>query len=135
MNSDTIPTLLPSTSFYLNLQYAPARKMIDAGLAVAMASDFNPGSSPSGNMKFIMSLGTLKYKMMPQEAFNSITINAARALEISNKEGSISIGKIANLIITRPIPSFEFIPYLFAHDLIDKVIVKGKIWQYKANKF
>jgi len=135
LNSDTIPTLLPSTSFYLNLQYAPARKMIDAGLAVAMASDFNPGSSPSGNMKFIMSLGTLKYKMMPQEAFNSITINAARALEISNKEGSISIGKIANLIITRPIPSFEFIPYLFAHDLIDKVIVKGKIWQYKANKF
>ncbi len=135
LDSQTMPTLLPATSFYLNLSYAPARKMIDAGLPVAMASDFNPGSSPSGNMKFVMSLGTLKYKMLPEEAFNAVTINAAYALEISDSEGSITVGKRANLIITRPVPSFEFLSYLFAHDLTDKVLIDGKIWEGKAEWF
>ncbi len=128
LNSKTMPTLLPSTAFFLNLKYAPARKMIDAGLPVAMASDFNPGSSPSGNMKFVMSLGTIKFKMLPEEAFNAVTINTAYALEISDSEGSIAKGKKANLIITKPVPSFEFLSYLFAHDLTDKVIVGGKVW-------
>ena len=135
LKSKTMPTLLPATSFYLNLKYAPARKMIDSGLPIAMASDFNPGSSPSGNMKFIMSLGTLKYKLLPQEAFNAVTINTAYALEISNEQGSITRGKLANLIITRPVPSFEFLSYMFAHDLIDKVLVKGKTWDKKAKFF
>ncbi len=127
-DSQTMPTLLPATSFFLNLKYAPARKMIDAGLPIAMASDFNPGSSPSGNMKFVMSLGTLKYKLLPEEAFNAVTINAAYALEISQEQGTITRGKLANLIITRPVPSFEFLSYLFSHDLVDKVLIKGKVW-------
>ena len=135
LNSQTMPTLLPATSFYLNLKYAPARKMIDSGLPIAMASDFNPGSSPSGNMKFVMSLGTLKYKLLPEEAFNAVTINTAYALEISNEQGSITRGKIANLIITRSVPSFEFLTYMFAHDLIDKVLVKGEFWNKKALYF
>ncbi len=135
LDSQTMPTLLPATSFYLNLSYAPARKMIDAGLPVAMASDFNPGSSPSGNMKFVMSLGTLKYKMLPEEAFNAVTVNTAYALEISDTEGSITVGKRANLIITRPVPSFEFLSYLFAHDLTDKVLIDGQIWEGRAERF
>ncbi len=133
--SKTMPTLLPATSFFLNLPYAPARKMVDAGLPIAMASDFNPGSSPSGNMKFVMSLGTLKYKLLPEEAFNAVTINAAYALEISQDQGSITRGKLANLIITRPVPSFEFLSYLFAHDLVDKVLIKGKVWQGRSEGF
>ncbi len=135
LNSNTMPTLLPATSFYLNLKYAPARTMIDAGLPVAMASDFNPGSSPSGNMKFVMSLGTLKYKMLPEEAFNAVTINAAYALEISDTQGSIAKGNLANLVITRPVPSFEFLTYMFAHDLVDKVLIKGEEWSGKARRF
>ncbi len=135
LNSNTMPTLLPATSFFLNLIYAPARKMIDSGLPIALASDFNPGSSPSGNMKFVMSLGTLKYKLLPEEAFNAVTINAAFALELSQTHGSITRGKIANLIITKPVPSFEFLSYFFAHDVIDSVIVKGQIWDKKAQWF
>ncbi len=135
LNSNTMPTLLPATSFFLNLIYAPARRMIDSGLPIALASDFNPGSSPSGNMKFVMSLGTLKYKLLPEEAFNAVTINAAYALEISQTHGSITRGKQANLIITRPVPSFEFLSYFFAHDLIDAVLVKGQIWNEKAKWF
>ncbi len=135
LSSQTMPTLLPATSFYLNINYAPARMMIDAGLPVAMASDFNPGSSPSGNMKFVMSLGTLKYKMLPEEAFNAVTINTAYALEISEEQGSIAKGNWANLVITRPVPSFEFLSYLFAHDLVDKVLVKGKEWTGRARGF
>ncbi len=135
LNSNTMPTLLPATSFFLNLIYAPARKMIDSGLPIALASDFNPGSSPSGNMKFVMSLGTLKYKLLPEEAFNAVTINAAYALEISHTHGSITRGKQANLIITKPVPSFEFLSYFFAHDLIDSVLVKGQIWNEKAQWF
>ncbi len=135
LNSNTMPTLLPATSFFLNLIYAPARRMIDSGLPIALASDFNPGSSPSGNMKFVMSLGTLKYKLLPEEAFNAVTINAAYALEISQTHGSITRGKQANLIITRPVPSFEFLSYFFAHDLIDTVLVKGQIWNEKAKWF
>ncbi len=135
LESQTMPTLLPATSFYLNLKYAPARQMIDSGLPIAMASDFNPGSSPSGNMKFVMSLGTLKYKLLPEEAFNAVTINTAYALEISQEQASITRGKIANLIITRPVPSFEFLTYMFAHDLIDKVLVKGEFWNKKALYF
>jgi imidazolonepropionase len=134
-SSDTMPVVLPGTSFFLNLTYAPARKMVDAGLPLAMASDFNPGSSPSGNMQFIMSLGSLKYKLLPQEAFNAVTINGAYALEISKDEGSITKGKWANLIITRPVPSFEFLTYMFSHDLVETVVVRGKAWTEFAKWF
>ncbi len=126
-NTETMPTILPGTAFFLNLPYSPARKMIDAGLPVAMASDYNPGSSPSGNMKFIMSMACTKYKLLPEEALNAITQNTAYALNIADTHGSISPGKYANLIITEPIPSFEFFPYAFGSNLIDKVFIKGRI--------
>ncbi len=125
-NSETMPTVLPSTSFYLNLKYAPARKIIDSGLPLAIASDYNPGSSPSGNMKFVFSLATIKLKLLPQEAFNAMTINTAYAIDMSDSLGSISRGKLANIIITKPIPSFEYFPYAFSSDLIEKVMIKGK---------
>jgi imidazolonepropionase len=101
--------------------------MIDKGLAVALASDYNPGSSPSGNMKLVMSLACIKLKMTPEEAFNAATINAACAMGISSTHGSISQGKVANLFITKEIPSFGFFPYAFGSDLIEKVILKGNI--------
>jgi imidazolonepropionase len=124
--SETMPTILPGTAFFLNLPYSPARKMIDSGLAIAMASDYNPGSSPSGNMKFIMSMACTKYKLLPEEALNATTINTAYALGISDTHGSITPTKYANLIISKPMPSFEFFPYAFGSDLIDKVFVKGQ---------
>jgi imidazolonepropionase len=125
--SDTMPTLLPGSAFYLGLPDPPARKMIDAGLAVAMASDYNPGSSPSGNMKLIMSLGCIKLKMLPEEVINAVTINSAYAMGLSETHGSISRGKIANVFITRKIPSYEFMPYAYGSNLIETVILKGKI--------
>ena len=111
LGSDTMPTLLPSTAFFLGLHYAPARKMIDAGLPIALATDYNPGSSPSGNMQFILSLACIKMKMLPEEAINAATINAAYAMGVEDILGSITVGHKANIVITKPIPSLTFIPY------------------------
>jgi imidazolonepropionase len=126
-NSDTIPTLLPSTAFFLGLHYPPARKMIDAGLPVALATDYNPGSSPSGNMSFVLSLACIKMKMTPEEAINAATINGAAAMELSDKYGSITRGKKANLIVTQEISSAAYIPYSFGINKIEKVIINGKV--------
>ncbi|MEO5906224.1 MAG: imidazolonepropionase [Saprospiraceae bacterium] len=125
--STTIATILPSTAFFLGLPYAPARKMIDSGLCVALASDFNPGSSPSHNMSFIQSLACIKLKMLPEEAINATTINGAAAMELSHQVGSITIGKSANLVMTKPISSLASIPYQFGTSLIDQVIIGGKL--------
>ncbi len=127
MDSETMPTLLPGASFFLGLIYAPARKMIDAGLPVAMASDFNPGSSPSGNMQLILSLGSIAYRMLPEEAINAVTINGAYAMGLSEEYGSIAKGKKANLLITKEIPSFEYLPYAYGSDKIEKVIIEGEV--------
>ncbi len=126
-NSNTIATLLPTAPFFLNDPYQPARKIIDAGIPVALASDYNPGSTPSGRMGFVISLACIKLKMTPEEAINAATINAAFALELEQEMGSITKGKRANLIITKEIPSVGFIPYSFGQDHIDQVILNGKI--------
>jgi len=125
--SDTMPTLLPSTAFYLNLEFPPARKMIDAGLPVALASDYNPGSSPSGRMAFVISLACIKMKMLPAEAINAATVNGAYAMGLENEVGSITRGKRANLIITKPVSNYEYIPYAFGSDLIENVLINGRI--------
>ncbi len=125
-NSKTMPTVLPGASFFLNLIYAPARKMIDSGLPVAIASDYNPGSSPSGNMKFMMSLALINMKLLPEEIFNAVTINTAYALGVNDMYGSITKGKYGSIIITEPIPSYEFFPYAYGSNLIKKVIIKGE---------
>jgi imidazolonepropionase len=122
-NSVTMPTLLPSTAFFLGLHYAPARKMIDAGLPIALASDFNPGSSPSGNMPFVISLACTKMKMLPEEAFNAATINSAYAMDVAIQLGSITVGKKANIIITKNISSLSFVPYSFGSNLLEQVII------------
>jgi len=127
LNSKTMPTVLPGASLFLGMTYAPARHMIDAGLPVALASDFNPGSSPTGNMKLIMSLAMMQMKMMPAEVFNAATINGAYAMGLEDTHGSITRGKIANLIITEPIPGINYFPYAFGSNLINKVILNGKI--------
>lgn len=126
-NSNTMPTLLPGAAFFLGMKNPPARKMIEAGLPICLASDFNPGSSPSGNMKLIMSFGTILLKMLPEETINATTINGAYAMGIENTHGSITKGKIANLFITKEIPSIEFMPYSYGSDLIDTVILKGNV--------
>ena len=125
--SRTMPTLLPGAAFFLGMNYPPARKMIDSGLPVALASDYNPGSSPSGNMKFILSLATIVMKLTPEEAINAATINGAYAMGISDSHGSICVGKRANVIITKEIPSLYFLPYAYTSDLIDRVILGGKV--------
>jgi imidazolonepropionase len=125
--SETMPTILPGPAFFLGLKDPPARKIIDAGLPLALASDYNPGSSPSGNMKLIMSLGCIKLKMLPEEAINAVTINAACAMGLSATHGSIARGKVANLFITKEIPGYSFMPYAFGSDLIDTIILKGNI--------
>jgi imidazolonepropionase len=127
LGSETMPTLLPGSAFFLGLHEPPARKMIAAGLPLALASDYNPGSSPSGNMKLVMSLGCIRLKMLPEEVINAVTINSAYAMGISQTHGSIAVGKVANLFITKEIPSYEFMPYAFGSNLIDKVILKGKV--------
>ena len=126
-NSSTMPTLLPGAALFLGMIDPPVRKMIDAGLPVALASDYNPGSSPSGNMKLIMSLAIIKLRMLPEEAINATTINGAYAMGISDTHGSIAKGKVANMYITKKIPSYAFLPYAFGSNLIDKVILKGKV--------
>jgi imidazolonepropionase len=125
--SETIATILPSTAFFLGLPYAPARSMIENNLCVALASDFNPGSSPSGNMSFIMSLACIKLKMLPEEALNALTINGAAAMEQSFAYGSITPLKSANLIITKTETSLAFLPYSFGQSWIDRVIIEGRI--------
>lgn len=127
-NSSTMPTVLPGAAFFLNLPLPQARKMIDAGLPVAFASDYNPGSSPSGNMKLMMSMACVQYKLNPEEAFNAVTINTAYSLGFENELGSITPGKRANLILTKNIPSLGFLPYAFGSDLIDTVILNGTVW-------
>lgn len=123
--SDTMPTVLPGAAFFLGLPLPPARKMIDAGLPVAFATDFNPGSSPSGNMNFMMSLGCVQYKLTPEEVINACTINSAYAMNLSHEVGSITIGKKANFFITQPISSYAFIPYSFGSNLIESVYLNG----------
>ena len=127
MGSETMPTVLPGAAFFLNMQLAPVRKMISAGLPVAMASDYNPGSSPSGNMNFIQTLGCLKYGMTPEETIHATTINSAYAMGISESYGSIAKGKVANLFITKEISSYAVIPYSFGSNLIETVILNGEI--------
>ncbi len=122
----TIPTLLPSCSFFLRIPYAPARALIDRGCAVALASDHNPGSTPSGNMNLVLSLACIQLRMLPEEAINAATLNAAAAMELEHELGSIAVGKRASLIITRPVPSLAFLPYAFGTDHIDTVIIDGK---------
>lgn len=124
--SETMPTLLPSTAFYLKLHYPPARKIIDAGLPVAMATDYNPGSSPSGKMTFILSLASIYMKMLPEEGLNAVTLNSAYAMDLLDTHGSITKGKIASFFITKEIPSLAFIPYSFGSDLVDEVYVAGQ---------
>lgn len=125
--STTIPTALPGAAFFLGLPFPPARRMLEAGLPLAIASDYNPGSSPSGNMPLMVSLACIRMKLTPEEAFNATTINTAAALEISNSYGSITAGKVANVFITRPIPSLAYMPYCYGSDLIETVILKGKV--------
>jgi imidazolonepropionase len=127
INSDVMPTLLPSCSFFLGIPYAPARRLIDSGLPVSLATDFNPGSTPSGNMPFVLSLACINYKMTPEEAINASTINSAYAMGLNETHGSIAIGKKANLFITKEISSVAFIPYYFGTNCIQTVILNGKI--------
>lgn len=123
----TISTLLPACSFFIGIPYSPARKMLDADLSVAIATDYNPGTSPSGNMNFVVSLACIKMKMTPEEAINASTINGAYAMNISNEVGSIARGKKANVFITKKIPSLSYLPYSFGNNLIETIIVKGEI--------
>lgn len=125
--SCTMPTALPGTSFFLNMPFAPARKMIDAGIGVAVASDYNPGSTPSGDMKFVVSLACIKMRLLPEEAINAATLNAAYAMGLSDDYGSITRGKVANVIITEKIPSISYIPYAYTSPIIKKVIMNGQV--------
>jgi len=125
-NTHTIPVALPSCSFYLGIPYTPARKIIDSGLALALATDFNPGSAPSGNMNFVVSTACIKMNMTPEEAINAATINGAYAMGIENQYGSITKGKKANLIITEKIPSYSYLPYSFGSNHLDRVIINGQ---------
>ncbi|MBQ3606762.1 MAG: imidazolonepropionase [Bacteroidales bacterium] len=124
--SVTMPTMLPGCSFFLGLPYGRAKDYIKAGLPVALASDYNPGSSPSGNMRFVMALGCIRMRLTPEQSFNATTINTAYAMGVSDILGSITVGKKANLIITKPVPSLAFIPYSHQTPVIEKVILKGK---------
>ena len=126
-NSDTMPVALPSCSYFLGIPYTPARTIIEAGLPLALATDFNPGSSPSGNMNFVVATACIKMKMTPEEAINAATINGAYAMDISKTHGSITIGKKANIIITKPINSIYELPYAFGSNLIDSVFIEGTI--------
>ena len=125
--SDTMPTLLPGCAFFLGITYPPARRMIDAGLAVALASDYNPGTAPSGNMRFVTSLASIKMKMTPAEALNAATLNSACAMGESKDFGSITRGKVANFYITKPLPSLAFLPYAHQTPVIEQIVLKGKV--------
>jgi len=125
-DTETMPTVLPGCAFFLNLPLSPARKMIDAGLPVAMASDFNPGTSPSGNMQLILSMACIRYRLTPEEALNATTLNTAYAMGVSDEVGSITKGKLANLIITQPMTQLEFMPYYYGANKVAKMILNGK---------
>lgn len=127
LTSNTIPTLLPSAPFFINDHYPPARKLIDAGLPVALATDYNPGSTPSGRMPFVLSLACIKMRMSPEEVINAATINGAYAMELGESHGTIRKGKKANIFITKKIPSIAYIPYAFGSNLVEKTIINGKI--------
>ena len=127
LKSETMPTLLPGSAFFLGMKDPPVKQMINAGLPIALASDYNPGSSPSGNMKMIMSLGCIQLRMLPEEVINAVTVNSAYAMGLTESHGSITKGKVANVFITKEIPSYEFMPYAFGSDLIETVILKGNI--------
>jgi len=123
---ESICTLLPTAAFFLRMNFQPARKLIDAGCAIALASDYNPGSSPSGNMNLVVAMSCIQMKMLPEEAINAATINGAFAMELGNDLGSITIGKKANLIFTKPIPSLAYLPYSFGTNCIDSVMINGE---------
>lgn len=125
-SSSTIGTLLPTAAFFLRMAYQPARKLIDSNCAIALASDYNPGSSPSGNMNFVVALSCIQMRMLPEEAINAATINGAYAMELQDEVGCIAKGKKANLLITQPIPSFTFLPYSFGTNLIERVMLSGQ---------
>jgi len=127
LGSETMPTLLPGAAFFLNMINPPARKMIDAGLPLALASDFNPGSSPSGNMQLIMSMGCVVLRMLPEEVINAVTINGAYAMGVEEELGSIAVGKKANIFITTKIPSYEFMPYAYGSNKTETVILNGVV--------
>jgi imidazolonepropionase len=126
-NTETMPVALPSCSYFLGIPYTPAREMLSQGLPLALATDFNPGSTPSGNMNFVVSTACIKMKMTPEEAINAATINGAYAMGISKTHGSINIGKKANFIITKPITSYYQLPYAFGSNLIDTVFIEGEV--------
>ncbi len=125
-HSGSIGTLLPTAAFFLGMPFQPARKLIDAGAAIALATDYNPGSSPSGNMNLVVAMSCIQMKMLPEEAINAATINGAHAMELQNEVGSITIGKKANLIFTKSIPSLAYLPYAFGTNHIDKVMINGE---------
>lgn len=124
--SETMPTALPGTSFFLNMPFALGRKVIDEGLSLAVASDYNPGSTPSGDMKFVISLACIKMRLLPAEAINAGTMNSAYAMGLSKDYGSITKGKVANFYITKPIPSVDFIPYAYTTPIIDRIFLRGE---------
>ncbi len=125
----TMPTMLPGAAVFLGMSYPPARRMIEAGLAVALASDYNPGSSPSGNMRMVMALAATQMRMTPTEALHAATRNAAAGMALSHAFGSITVGKVANCFITKPIPSPEFFTYAYSTPLIRHTILRGAIWR------
>lgn len=125
-DSETMPTVLPGAAFFLNMQHAPVRQMMDAGLPVAMSSDYNPGSSPSGNMQLVLSFACVNYRMLPEEAINATTINSGYAMGVSKELGSIAVGKRANFYITKPIPTYEYMPYAYGENKVEVVFLNGK---------
>lgn len=127
-DSDTLPTLLPGCAFFLGIPFAPAREMIDAGLPVVLASDYNPGSCPSGSMPFVISLACAKMKMLPEEAINAATLNGARAMELEADYGTLAVGKVANLLITRPMMSLAGLPYAFGSKVVESVVLRGEVF-------
>ncbi len=129
-DSETMPTVLPGAAFFLGMKLSPVREMIDAGLPVALASDYNPGSSPSGNMSLISAMGCIKYKMLPEEVINATTINTAYAMGIEDSYGSIARGKVANLFITTEVPGIEYLPYSYGSNLIETVILNGEVQNF-----
>ena len=124
--SDTMPTILPGCAFFLNLPLSPARKMIDSGLSVAMASDYNPGTAPSFNMQLVLSMACIRYRLTPEEAFNATTLNTAYAMGVSDILGSIAVGKLANFYISKPISTYEYMPYSFGENKVESVFLKGR---------
>jgi imidazolonepropionase len=118
--------LLPTAAFFLRTSFPPARKLIDTGCAIALASDYNPGSSPSGNMNLVVSMACIQMKMLPEEAVNAATMNGAYAMELEREVGSITVGKKASLIFTKPVPSLAYLPYSFGTSLVDKVMINGE---------